>query len=173
LEVIGLVTVKKLYEAMFLVDSADAAADWDGVNAAVKNVLERAGAEIVSIRKWEDRRLAYEIDGKARGMYLLSYFSAEGSRIREIERDVQLSERIMRVLILSTEHLGKADIEKDTPAEAAEKSRRKPASEVVKETDSKQADAEDSGEAASKPVSAALESTESEQAEAEDAGKVD
>lgn len=168
-----MVTVKKLYEAMFLVDSADAAADWDGVNAAVKNVLERAGAEIVSIRKWEDRRLAYEIDGKARGMYLLSYFMAEGGRIREIERDVQLSERIMRVLILSVEHLGKADIEKDTPAEAAEKPRRKPASEAVKGTESEQVDAEDSGKIDGKPVAAALESTESEQEETEEAGEVD
>ena len=31
--------VKKLYEAMFLVDSAEAAADWDGINAAVGNML--------------------------------------------------------------------------------------------------------------------------------------
>jgi small subunit ribosomal protein S6 len=168
-----LVTVKKLYEAMFLVDSADAAADWDGVNAAVKNVLERAGAEIVSIRKWEDRRLAYEIDGKARGMYILSYFNAEGGRIREIERDVQLSERIMRVLILSAEHLGKADIEKDTPAEAAERPRRKSTSDAVKGTKSEQVDADDSGKVDVKPVAAALESAESEQEETEDVGKVD
>lgn len=168
-----MVTVKKLYEAMFLIDSADAAADWDGVIAAVKNVLERAGAEIVSIRKWEDRRLAYEIDGKARGMYILSYFNAEGGRIREIERDVQLSERIMRVLILSAEHLSEADIEKDIPAEAAEKPRRKPASEAVKGTESEQVDAEDSGKIDGKPVAAALESTESEQEETEDVGKVD
>ena len=39
---------KKLYEAMFLVDSAHAAADWDGVNETIKNILERAEAEIVS-----------------------------------------------------------------------------------------------------------------------------
>ncbi|MHC4149961.1 MAG: 30S ribosomal protein S6 [Planctomycetota bacterium] len=166
-------TEKKLYEAMFLIDSAEAAADWDGVNATVKNVLERAGAEIVSIRKWEDRRLAYEIDGKARGLYVLSYFRVEGGRIREIERDVQLSERIIRVLILSAEHLSEADIEKDTPVEAAERPRRKPASEAVKRTESEQVGAEDSGKAASKPVSAALESTESEQEETEDVGKVE
>lgn len=162
---------KKLYEAMFLIDSAEAASDWDGVNAAVKNVLERAGADIVSIRKWEDRRLAYEIGGKARGLYVLSYFRAEGSRIREIERDVQLSERIMRVLILSAEHMSKADIEKDTPAEAAARPKRRPASEAVEGTESEQVSTEASGKEASEPVQAALEGAESEQEETKDLKK--
>ena len=95
-----------MYEAMFLVDSADATADWEGVNSTIKNILERAGVEIVSMSKWDDRRLAYEINGKEKGTYVLCYFKAEGTRIREIERDVQLSEQIMRVLILCAERQG-------------------------------------------------------------------
>jgi small subunit ribosomal protein S6 len=168
-----LATDKKLYEAMFLVDSAEAAADWEGVNSAIKKVLERAGAEIVSIRKWDERWLAYEIGGKSRGLYLLSYFRAEGGRIREIERAVRLSERIMRVLILSAEHLSESDIMKATPAESAEKPLRKPAPRGVRGKKSERIEAEGSEESVEKPVSAALESGESEPAEAEDSGKVD
>jgi small subunit ribosomal protein S6 len=104
--------VKKLYEAMFLVDSAEAA-DWDAVITTIKNILEKAEAEIVSIKKWDERKLAYEINGKTRGTYILCYFRAEGGRIQDIERDVQLSERIMRVLILSAEHITQEDIERD------------------------------------------------------------
>jgi len=114
------VVSKKLYEAMFLVDSAQAT-DWDATIATLKDVLKRADAEIVSIRKWDDRRLAYEIEGKNRGMYILCYFRADGEKVQEIERAVQLSERIMRVLILSTEQMTAEDIEKDTPASRAEK----------------------------------------------------
>jgi small subunit ribosomal protein S6 len=114
------VVSKKLYEAMFLVDSVQAA-DWDATITTLKDVLKRADAEIVSIRKWDDRRLAYEIDGKNRGMYILCYFRADGEKIQEIERAVQLSERIMRVLILSAEQMTAEDIEKDTPASRAEK----------------------------------------------------
>jgi small subunit ribosomal protein S6 len=95
----------RLYEAMFLVDSADATADWEGVDSAIKNILERAGVEIVSMKKWDDRQLAYGINGKEKGTYILCYFKAEGKKIRGIERDVQLSERIMRVLILCAEHI--------------------------------------------------------------------
>jgi small subunit ribosomal protein S6 len=101
----------KLYEAMFLVDSAEATTDWDGVTAAIKGILEKAGAEIVSMRKWDDRKLAYEIKGKSKGTYILCYFRAAGSKLRDIEKDIQLSERIMRALILCAEHRQIEDIE--------------------------------------------------------------
>jgi len=94
--------VKRLYEAMFLVDSVTQA-DWDKINEIIKKILEKAGAEIVSMEKWDERRLAYEIGGKNRGTYILCYFHADGQKIRQIERDAQLSESIMRVLILGTE----------------------------------------------------------------------
>jgi small subunit ribosomal protein S6 len=113
--------VKRLYEGLFLVDSAQATADWDAVVALIKNILQRADAEIVSMRKWDERKLAYEIDGKARGTYILCYFRAGGGRMRDIERDVRLSEQIMRVLILNAEVMSQEDIEKDTPAAALEK----------------------------------------------------
>ncbi len=114
-------TKKKLYEAMFLVDSADAGSDWDGIVAAITKILKRAKVEIVSLRKWDDRRLAYEIKGKSRGTYLLCYFRSDGQRNQEIEKAVQISEKIIRVLILCVDWMTDEDIEKDTPATRAEK----------------------------------------------------
>ena len=116
---------KKLYEAMFLVDSGKAASDWDGVQELLKNVLQRAEAEVVSIRKWDERRLAYEIRGHSRGTYVLCYFRADGRRNADIERNVQLSEQIIRVLILCADHVKPEDIDKDTPATLTEQDRPK------------------------------------------------
>jgi small subunit ribosomal protein S6 len=104
--------VKKLYEAMFLVDSAQAS-DWDAVAKTVKTILKRSDVEIVSIRNWAERKLAYEINHKSRGAYALCYFRAEGDKIRRIEKDVKLSEQIMRVLILSAETREKEALEGD------------------------------------------------------------
>ena len=115
------ITKNKLYEGMFLIDSTLAGSDWDGVNNTIKTILEKAEAEIVSIRKWDDRRLAYEIKGKGRGTYILCYFRAGGEKIKDIEKAVQLSEQIIRVLILSAERITAEDIEKETPATEAEK----------------------------------------------------
>lgn len=108
--------VKRLYEAMILVDSAKAASDWDGLIGTIEAILKKAEAEIVSIRKWDERRLAYEIEKKGRGTYILCYFRSAGDRISGIEREVQLSEQIMRVLILNAEHLTDEDVEKERAA---------------------------------------------------------
>ncbi len=106
-------TAKRLYEGMFLVDSALAAADWDGTLGVIDNIVKRADAEVVVMRKWGERKLAYDIDRKSRGTYVLCYFKADGRRIRGIEKDVQLSEKIMRVLILTTEGRPPELIERD------------------------------------------------------------
>ena len=112
---------KKLYEGMFLVDSALAASDWDGIMGLIRRLLEKNEAEIVSLKKWDERRLAYNIQGKSRGTYILSYFRCDGDKLAGIERDVQLSEKIMRVLILKAEKVTTDDIERETPAMAAER----------------------------------------------------
>ena len=144
------VAKNKLYEGMFLIDSSKAGADWDGIISAIRTILEKAGAEIDSIRKWDDRRLAYEIKGKSRGTYILSYFRVDGERIRDIEKSVRLSEKIMRVLILSAERLRPEDIEKATPATKVEmeKEKRKAAQKAAQEAEVKQVSApEEAGEA--------------------------
>lgn len=87
------------YEAMFLLD-AGVATNWDVVEGEINRLMERAGAELLCCRKWDDRRLAYEIKGRKRGFYVLVYFRADPTRIGGLERDVQLSEQILRVLVL-------------------------------------------------------------------------
>jgi len=109
------VTANKLYEGMFLVDSALAGADWNRVISLIEKIFERAGAEVISLKKWDERRLAYEINHKDRGTYILTYFRVDGSKIQSIERDVRLSEDLLRVLILNAEVMSSEDIEKETP----------------------------------------------------------
>jgi small subunit ribosomal protein S6 len=106
---------KRLYEGLFLIDAAEAASDWDGVTEMIKRILEKGSAEIVSLRKWDERRLAYDIKGKDRGTYILVYFNAPTAAISSIERDIRLSERIMRAMIIRGDQLTQADMDKETP----------------------------------------------------------
>jgi small subunit ribosomal protein S6 len=108
--------VKKLYEVMFLIDSAEAAKDWDGIIELVTKMLNKIDAQIVSLKKWDERPLAYPIKRCSRGTYILAYFKADGLKIHELERDVLLSERVMRALILRVEHLTEEDILKQATA---------------------------------------------------------
>ena len=110
---------KRLYEGMFLVDSNLAAQDWQKVINEIQRMMKRADAEVVSLKKWDDRRLTYDIQGTSRGTYILVYFNCDTDKVKGIERDVQLSEMIMRVLVLRTDKMSREDIEKATPAETA------------------------------------------------------
>jgi len=117
---------KRTYEAMFLVDSALAATDWNGVMAAINTVLQRSDAEVIVINKWDERRLCYPIAACKRGTYILCYFRALSGAIESIERDVQRSETIVRVLILRADHMSEEEIHAPTPAMRAEKERPEP-----------------------------------------------
>lgn len=88
-----------LYEAMFLFDPTFAGS-FENCEAEIKRIMERAEGEIVFLRKWEERRLAYKLKGRKRGVYILVYFNAPPGKITGFERDAMLSENILRVLIL-------------------------------------------------------------------------
>ncbi len=92
------------YEAMFLISQA-VATEFGAAIDHIKEVLARGNAEIIALKKWDDRRLAYEIEGQKRGIYILAYFKAPGVDISHIERDCNLSEKILRVMILRADHL--------------------------------------------------------------------
>ena len=88
-----------LYEAMFLFDPTFAGS-FENCEAEIKRIMDRAEGETVFLRKWEERRLAYKLKGRKRGMYVLVYFKAPAGKITGLERDVMLSENILRVLVL-------------------------------------------------------------------------
>lgn len=122
---------KQLYEGMFLIDVARASSDWDGIISTIKKILERDGAEILSIKKWDDRKLAYDIKGQSRGVYILSYFRVDGTKISEIENNIRLSEQVIRTLILNAEQMTQEEMDKETPAAKAEKEGIKPVEEAA------------------------------------------
>ncbi|MFG0259590.1 MAG: 30S ribosomal protein S6 [Phycisphaerales bacterium JB041] len=99
----------RMYEAMFLVSQSEAA-DLGSIVARIEEILHRSHAEIVAMKKWDERRLAYEIDKQRRGVYFLVYFRAPTTGVAGIERDCNLGERIMRVMILNAEHLSDEEI---------------------------------------------------------------
>jgi ribosomal protein S6 len=94
---------KNLYEAMIVVDIAKGGSEFPDVIRHIADIINRQGAEIDRIEKWEERKFAYPIKGVKRGIYILSYFEAEGEAISEIRRLFRLSEQVLRVLILKTD----------------------------------------------------------------------
>ena len=108
----------RTYEGMFLFDPA-VTTDWDSIQKELDRLMERAGARLIASGKWDERRLAYEIRGHKRGVYALAYFEADPSKVASIERDVQLSEAILRCLVVRADHVSAEQIKELTSGRAA------------------------------------------------------
>ena len=106
----------KTYEAMFLMEPV-LATDWPSAEAEINRILDRAGAKLLGVKNWGERKLAYPIGHRKRGLYALAYFEAMPDKIASVERDVQLSEKAVRVLVLRREGMTAEAIEKSLAAE--------------------------------------------------------
>lgn len=107
-----------LYEGLFLFNIQAINGDLNVALEHMNEILSRADAEVVALSRWDERKLAYEIKGQKRGLYILAYFRVRGPQIANIERDVNLSEYLLRCLILRADHMGEIEIEQAI-AEAA------------------------------------------------------
>ncbi|MDI9405023.1 MAG: 30S ribosomal protein S6, partial [Limnohabitans sp.] len=92
------------YEGMFLFPQT-VAADLQSAADHVLEILSKGGAEVVSLCKWDERRLAYDIKGNKRGVYFLTYFKCDAQKLASIERDARLSEKLLRSMITRADHL--------------------------------------------------------------------
>jgi len=97
------------YEGMFLFDPA-ATTDWEQIKTELDRLMGRSEARMIAFGKWDERRLAYEIRGRKRAIYVLTYFAAEPDKISNMERDVRLSESVIRCLILRMDHLSEDEM---------------------------------------------------------------
>jgi len=92
------------YEAMFLFPQS-ASADLNGAMDHIKEVLSKGEATLHSLVKWDERRLSYDVKGNKRGVYFLSRFTADTRKVKEIERDCRLSEKMLRALVIRNDEL--------------------------------------------------------------------
>jgi|SRR5262249_47478786 small subunit ribosomal protein S6 len=89
-----------VYECMFLLDTNKVAGDVTAAAGQLHQILERNNAEVLASRPWDERRLAYPVNGHKKGLYYLTYFRTEGKNVSNIEKDCALVEMILRMLTL-------------------------------------------------------------------------
>jgi len=77
------------------------------------------GGTIDKVDEWGKRRLAYAINYKTEGYYVLINFSAGGALPREIERVLQISESVLRYLIVRLEEKQTSVKPRSTPVRPA------------------------------------------------------
>jgi len=67
------------------------------------NVIRNDGGTVDSVDIWGRRRLAYEINKKSEGIYAVVQLTANASATVELDRQLKLSEAVMRTKVLRAE----------------------------------------------------------------------
>ncbi|WP_202130147.1 30S ribosomal protein S6 [Rathayibacter iranicus] len=89
------------------------------------NVIRTDGGSVDKVDVWGRRRLAYEINKKSEGIYAVVDFTSTSDAANELDRQLKLSEAVMRTKVLRAEE-GIAQVEAAAKL-AAEKAARKAA----------------------------------------------
>jgi small subunit ribosomal protein S6 len=89
-----------VYEAMIIFDSNRYARERAGMPAEVEKMIQAGTGEVLVSRLWEERRLAYAINGQRKGTYWLIYFRGPSSMLTALNREWEINEGILRHLVL-------------------------------------------------------------------------
>ncbi|MBQ6514283.1 MAG: 30S ribosomal protein S6 [Clostridia bacterium] len=150
------------YEMIYIIDA-------DLEEAARKELIEKVsalitnnGGEIEKVDEtWGKRRLAYAIDYKTEGWYVLVNFKAPVELPRELERNLQINENVLRYLVIKlVEKKASVKPRPERPAPVAAPVEEAPAAEAAPVAE--EAPAEAAEEAAPAEEAPAAEETPAE-----------
>ena len=91
------------YEVMYVIDTAlEEQARTDLINR-FSGLVEANGGQVDRVDEWGKRRLAYAINYKTEGYYVLMYVTAPADLPRELERNFQINDAVLRSLVIRFE----------------------------------------------------------------------
>lgn len=91
------------YETLFVLKPE---LDEEAIKANVSkfsDIITNGGGEIVSVDEWGKKKLAYPIQDRTEGYYVLTTFNAGGELPSELERNFRITEDVMRYLVKRTD----------------------------------------------------------------------
>ena len=93
-------TALRAYEVMVILDpSLDERTVAPSLDTYL-NVVRQDGGEVESVDVWGKRRLAYEIDKNAEGIYAVIDLKAEPATVKELDRQLTLNESVLRTKVI-------------------------------------------------------------------------
>ena len=117
------------YELIYVIDTAMEETARNELIARFNGMIEQEGGKVEKVAEWGKRRLAYAINYKTEGYYVLVNFTANAELPREIERVMQINESILRYLTVKVEE--KRSNVKPRPVRVAPAAEEAPAAEAA------------------------------------------
>ena len=90
------------------------------------------GLVLLAARLWDERKLAYPINGHKKGVYWLTYFKMPGGNLTTLERQCEITDDIIRKLVLKVDdRIADALVQHALSGEAAPKRSSPPVAPTV------------------------------------------
>lgn len=108
---------KRTYELMFIVDPGAGDEDVVKLSEGVQKIITGQGGSITKTEMMGKRKLAYEINHKKDGTYVLLEVEGSGAEIAEVERRMRVNDQILRYMTVRVDEMRRrADKLKDRRA---------------------------------------------------------
>ena len=108
---------KRTYELMFIVNPDAGDEDVVKLSEGVQKIITGQGGSITKTEMMGKRRLAYEINHKKDGTYVLLEVEGSGAEIAEVERRMRVNDQILRYMTVRVDEMRRrADKLKDRRA---------------------------------------------------------
>ena len=91
------------YEFMYVIDATLEESARNELINYFSGIVEKNAGTIDRIDEWGKRRLAYAINYKTEGYYVLMYIKAPSELPRELERNMQIADSVLRYLVVRYE----------------------------------------------------------------------
>ncbi len=88
------------YEVLYILDVKLDDAAKEAQIEKYKAVVETAGGSVEGVDKWGVRKLAYEINYKSEGYYVLMNFTANAELPSELERQMRIADEVIRFIVV-------------------------------------------------------------------------
>jgi small subunit ribosomal protein S6 len=99
----GVTPGEAMYEGMFILDQGKYSRDAAGLTQQVADLITQFGGSLLAARLWDERKLAYPIKGQKKGVYWLTYFRMPGGGVTGLERQLAITEGVLRTLVLKVD----------------------------------------------------------------------
>ena len=88
------------YELLLILSASNEEGDKDAVIEKVTSLLEAKGAKIESVDKWGNKKLAYPINYKDTGYYVLVNLEAEASVPAQVQLQLNITADVVRAMFV-------------------------------------------------------------------------
>ena len=88
------------YEVVYIIDPAVEEEARKTLISRFNDLIANNGGSVEKVEEWGKRRLAYAIDYKTEGYYVLVNFQAEAELPKELERNLQISDSVIRYQVI-------------------------------------------------------------------------